>query len=195
MWITIQTDRLSLHISIDTNSKVLQTNSYTPGIFHCLSYWDRLGPGTLGCGGCSGCRECTWTNISWGTKYSKSINNEKELCLHIADKSWEKYNCHFWRTESKSRGLCMPPTCTTLKGWGGQAPSATPRPNPWTCPYPHPIEGTSSPLLSEKVNEGTWWLLQCLYAEAGVLNKAFTEFLLQHLINCSWLRKAKNSSW
>ena len=42
-----------------------------------------------------------------------------------------------------------------LKGWENHL-SHPPWPNPWTCPYAHPIEGTSSPLLSEQVNKGSW---------------------------------------
>ena len=96
------------------------------------------------------CNAFTWTDVSLSTK-----NN----CVHvqlgqILDnrykktpkaqlpflKSWEQKQ----RVGSKSRVLCMCPAHTTTKGVG-KPPKPRLQPDPWTHPYPHPIQGTSSP--------------------------------------------------
>ena len=41
-------------------------------------------------------------------------------------------------TRSKSRVLRMPPVHNTNKGVG-KPPKSLFQPDPWTCPYPHPI--------------------------------------------------------
>lgn len=87
--------------------------------------------------------------------------------------------------EQKQGTVHAPYNTTDGLGGVGQPPQPTLRPNPWTCPSPLPMEGTSSPRLSEQVNNGPCWTGLHLPAEAGVLRKAFPEFPLWRLINCS----------
>ena len=132
-----------------------------------------MGPGTL----C--CSARTWTNDSSSNKIQRNYKGLKvAACMHtqvgqIMDKirKDQKPNCHFRRAGSKSRVLHMRPAHTTTKGVG-----RPPKPRLWTHPYPHPIEGASSP-PPRGASKGTCYLLSLPHTAAGAPVKPCLNFL------------------
>ena len=146
-------------------------------------WWDRLGPGTL----C--CNACTWINISSSNKIQRNNKGLKiTTCMYSGGKLWmkryqrtKKHNCHFWRARSKSRVLCMPLALTTTIGVG-KTPKPPLQPKPWTHPYSHPIQETSShlppwgarePVIhshSPLLQQGPQWSLACISCLASSIS-------------------------
>ena len=107
------------YLSRHTFSSFTDTFLLLTCIFHCLSYSDRLGSGTLGCRGCS---DCTGTNISWRTKYSTSINDGKELCACTGGTNEEKNATATSEEQRAKAGDCARPLhAPPLTAWEGSA--------------------------------------------------------------------------
>ena len=108
------------------------------------------------------CSACTWTNVSSTYELQRNYKGLKiKLCAGAAGASYRQKDTKrpkkpqlpllkSWAQKqgvaSKSRVLCVTPALNPTRGVG-----KTPKPplwlDPWTHPYPHPIKGTSSPLL------------------------------------------------
>ena len=74
---------------------------------------------------------------SWGKFWTQKIQRDQKPQLPLLKSLEQKQG-----VGSKSRVLRMPPAHNP-KGVGETPKPALP-PDPWTRPYPHPIEGTSS---------------------------------------------------
>lgn len=114
--------------------------------FHWTLNW--YGQGLRGAGTrtlcCNGCSACTWRNISLSNLMQRSHEGLKiNVCMHSWGKLWairykktKNTNWNFWRVESKSRVICMPPAQNTTKGVC-KPPKPPLWPDPWA--YPHHI--------------------------------------------------------
>ena len=116
---------------------------------------------------------CSWGKL-W-TRYKKD----------------QKAHCYFRKAWSKIRILCIPPAHKHHQR-GDKPPKPPLQPNPWT--YPYPMRGSSSSLLREQANKGTWLLLSLPPAAAEAPINPCLNFLLatyQFLL----IMEAKKPDW
>ena len=105
------------------------------------------------------CSACTWTHVSSGNKIQR---NYKRLKITACMRSWGKlWITRYEKTkkptatskESGAKQGTAPVPCTQHHQGVSRSPKPRLRPHPWTCPYPHPIQGTSSPFLGKQARE------------------------------------------
>ena len=118
---------------------------------------------------------------SRATKYQETKRDWSQLWKNEIQKA-QKPSFHFWRAVSK----CRSPTHSTTKRMG-RPPKPPLQTDPWTCPCPHSIRGTSSLLLEEQTRE-TVIVLTSSCCSRGP-SKSLPECSVWPLINFYWLRR------
>ena len=169
-----------------------------PSVILMLLYWDRLGPGTLGC------IACTWTNVSLSNKIQRNykglkitvyvqlgqildnnIQKDPKSPTVTSEEPGAKTGCR-----EQKQGTAHAPCTQHHQGHLSHPSGPTPGHTPTLTSYKEPA------CLHLGVGGGEQGKLLLVFTPPCCSrgpNKALPEFLVWPLINFYWLKKTKNT--